>query len=204
MIFLCWSRPSRQEQKDCTDRSGAFNYDPKQKGATSKPASILTQDKELSDSGFLVNHERVLVGSGLDTFERGKSALKNWRHFGLKWAFVDPNSPIHVGAKFCVCYKAIVPWILMPLEVIYVDDSRNPKNAMASFSFGSGTLKGHLLGGEERFSITMDEKNQVWYEVLSFSKPASILSLIGYPYVLLMQKRFAHESTFAMKKHLSS
>lgn len=57
--------------------------------------------------------------------------------------------------------------------------------------------------GEERFSISMDEKNDVWYEILSFSKPASFLSLIGYPYVLVRQKQFARDSTRAMQKYLS-
>ncbi|PIN07831.1 hypothetical protein CDL12_19600 [Handroanthus impetiginosus] len=203
MIFLCWSHPSRQEQKACIDKSGVFNYDSKYKGATAKPALALKQDRELSDTGFLVNHARILVGSGLETFEKGKSALQNWRHFSLNWAFVDPKTPFQRGVKFCVCSKIIFPWLLMPLEVVYVEESRNPKN-LASFSFGSGTLGGHLLAGEEQFSITMDEKNDVWYEILSFSKPANFLSLIGYPYVLLKQKHFAHESTLAMQKHLSA
>lgn len=123
----------------------------------------------------------------------------------------------------------------MPLKVVYVDDSRNQRNAVASYSFGSGTLQGHLLvqfwssglfiyfysfryykwklmvlcfgcdqAGEECFSITMDERNDVWYEILSFSKPANPLSFIGYPYVLLKQKHFARESTLAMQKHLSA
>lgn len=61
------------------DRSGDFNYDTKYKGSTAKSASILKQDKDLSDGSFLVNHARVLVGSGLETFEKGKSALQNWR-----------------------------------------------------------------------------------------------------------------------------
>ncbi|KAI3462323.1 hypothetical protein Pfo_018986 [Paulownia fortunei] len=210
MIFLCWSRPSRQEQKACINKSGVFNYDSKYKGATAKPAFALKQDGELSDSGFLVNHARTLVGSGLETFEKGKSALQNWRlwesvvHFSLNWAYVDPKTPIQSGVKFCVCAKAIFPWLLMPLEVVYVDESRNSKKAVASFSFGSGTLQGHLLAGEECFSITMDEKNDVWYEILSFSKPANFLSLIGYPYVLLRQKHFAHDSRLAMQKHLSA
>lgn len=63
---------------------------------------------------------------------------------------------------------------------------------------------GGKQAGEECFSITMDEQNDVWYEILSFSKPANLLSFIGYPYVLLKQKHFAHESTLAMKKHLSA
>jgi hypothetical protein len=60
-------------------RSGAFNYDAKFRGATSKPLSCLQEDKELSKDGFLLNHVRVLVGSGLETYEKGKSALETWK-----------------------------------------------------------------------------------------------------------------------------
>ncbi|KAL2555882.1 protein of unknown function-containing protein [Forsythia ovata] len=173
MVFLCWARPSPREQKTCIDKSGDFNYDRKYRGATVKPALILQQDVELSDGGFSVNHTRVLVGSGPETYEKGKSALQNWRHFGLNWAFVDPKTPIQTGVKFCVCVKELFPWLVMPLKVVYVNENRNPKKAVASFSFGSGTLAGHLLAGEESFSITLDENNKVWYEILSFSKPIS-------------------------------
>ena len=112
MVFLCWARPSPQEQKACINkyenfnltkvlcqwneifivrfsnlnwclmfiiRSGEFNYDAKFRGATAKPLSCLQEDKELSKDGFLLNHARVLVGSGLETFEKGKSALQTWR-----------------------------------------------------------------------------------------------------------------------------
>lgn len=56
--------------------------------------------------------------------------------------------------------------------------------------------------GEERFSIELDENDQVWYEVLSFSKPAHFLSFIGYPYVQLRQKYFAHQSANAVLKNV--
>ncbi|KAL7192887.1 hypothetical protein ACSBR2_024658 [Camellia fascicularis] len=204
MVFLCWTRPSPEEQKACIMKSGAFNYDSKHRGASAKPASSLQEDRELSKNGFLINHARILVGSGLETYEKGKTALQTWRHFGLDWSFVDPRTPIQSGVKFCVCVKEFFPWLMMPLQVVYVNENRNTKKAVASFGFGSGTLQGHLLAGEERFSIELDEDNRVWYEILSFSKPAHLLSLIGYPYVHLRQKYFAHKSTDAVKKHLSA
>ncbi|KAI9077335.1 hypothetical protein K1719_040648 [Acacia pycnantha] len=204
MVFLCWHRPSLQDQKACVDKSGTFNYDVKYRGATAKSLSSLKEDEGFSKDGFFLNHARVLVGSGLDTFEKGKSALRSWRHFGLNWAFVDPKTPVQQGVKFCACVKEFVPWLMMPLQVVYVNESRTKKNRNASFGFGSGTLGGHLLAGEERFSVEMDEKGQVWYEVLSFSKPINLLSCIGYPYVLLRQKYFAHESTKMMLKHIDS
>uniref|UniRef100_A0A2N9I119 DUF1990 domain-containing protein n=1 Tax=Fagus sylvatica TaxID=28930 RepID=A0A2N9I119_FAGSY len=124
MVFLCWTRPSPQEQKTCINKSGAFNYDAKFRGATSKPLSCLQEDKEFSKDSFLLNHVRVLVGSGLETYEKGKSALQTWKHFGLNWAFVDPKTPIQSGVKFCVCVKEFLPWMMMPLQVVYVDEKR--------------------------------------------------------------------------------
>ncbi|KAF3440369.1 hypothetical protein FNV43_RR18653 [Rhamnella rubrinervis] len=204
MVFLCWARPSPQEQKSCIDRSGTFNYDAKFRGATAKPLSCLQEDKELAQEGFALNHARVLIGSGLEAYEKSKSALQSWRHFGLNWAFVNPNTPVQNGVKFCVCVKEFLPWVMMPLKVVYVDEKRSTKQPKASFRFGSGTLQGHLLAGEERFSVELDENNQVWYEILSFSKPAHVLSFMGYPYVMLRQKYFAHQSTNAVLKHLNS
>ncbi|CAK9142798.1 unnamed protein product [Ilex paraguariensis] len=145
MVFLCWARPSPQEQKACIDKSGDFNYDSKYRGASAKPLSSLQEDRELSKDGFSVNHARNLVGSGLETYEKGKIALQSWRHFGLNWAFVDPKVPIRSGVKFCVCVKEFFPWLMMPLQVVYVNENRNANKAMASFSFGGGTLQGHLL-----------------------------------------------------------
>ncbi|GKV44158.1 hypothetical protein SLEP1_g51370 [Rubroshorea leprosula] len=202
MVFLCWGRPSSEQQKSCINKSGTFNYDSKYRGATDKSVSSLKEDRELSNGGYHLNHARVLVGSGVETYEKGKAALENWRHFGLNWAFVDPKTPIRSGVKFCVCLKEFLPWVMMPLQVVYVKENRNAKKAVASFGFGSGTLQGHLLAGEERFSIELDENNQVWYEILSFSKPAHFLSFIGYPYVQFRQKYFAQHSANAVLKHL--
>ncbi|XP_050237773.1 UPF0548 protein At2g17695 [Mercurialis annua] len=204
MVFLSWTRPSLQQQNDCLSKSTDFNYKTKFKGATAKPVTSLKEDAELTKDGFFINHSRVLLGSGVDSFDKAKFGLQNWRHFGLNWAFVDSKTPIRSEVKFCVCNKEILPWVMMPLQMVYVEDSGNAKKGAASFRFGSGTLQGHLLAGEERFSIEMDEKNQVWYEILSFSKPANFLSFIAYPYVKFRQKVFANQSAEAVLKHMNA
>ncbi|KAF4373814.1 hypothetical protein CsatB_004953 [Cannabis sativa] len=206
MVFFSWARPSPEDWKSCIDRSDTLNYDAKYIGASANPLNSLKQDKGLSKDGFFLNHKRVLVGSGIDTYEKGKNALQSWRHFGLDWAFVDPKTRTQVGEKFCVCVKEFLPWVMMPLKVVYVDEKKKgkEKQSLSSFSFGSGTLQGHLLAGEERFSIELDEKNQVWYEILSFSKPADILSFVGLPYVRLRQNYFAQQSANALLKHLNA
>ncbi|KAK2408751.1 hypothetical protein QL285_044236 [Trifolium repens] len=145
MVFFSWFQPTTQDQNTCINKSGTFNYDDKYRGATAKSLSSLKEDKGFSKDGFLLNNARVLMGTGVDTFEKGKSALSSWRHFGLNWAFVDPKTPIQQGAKFCVCVKEFLPWLMMPLQVVYVNETRATKNRGASFGFGSGTLQGHLL-----------------------------------------------------------
>ncbi|CAH1437153.1 unnamed protein product [Lactuca virosa] len=87
----------------------------------------------------------LAMGSGADAYEKGKTALQTWRHFGLSWAFVDPKTPIENGVKFCACVKEFFPWLRMPLQVVYVNETRNPKLVVSSFGFGGGTLRGHLL-----------------------------------------------------------
>jgi len=63
----------------------------------------------------------------------------------MNWAFVDPKTPVEQGAKFCVCVKEFLPWLMMPLQVVYVNETSTTKNRGTSFGFGSGTLQGHLL-----------------------------------------------------------
>lgn len=211
-MYLSWTRPSSEQQKSCIRKSGGFNYDPKYHGASSRP--LKEDELSLSKDGFFFNHARILLGSGLPTFLHAKTALLDWKHFRLNWAFVDPKTSVEVGTKFCVCVKEIFPWIMLPLQVSYViNDSSNSSSGVgsgdrrmkkAAFGFGSGTLHGHLLAGEERFSIELDENNQVWYEIRSFSKPAHFLSFIGYPYVQFRQRYFAQQSMQSVLEHVTA
>ncbi|CAL9155158.1 unnamed protein product [Musa hybrid cultivar] len=208
-LFLSLGRPTRQQQKACIARSGDFNYDPKFHGASSPLRSslgdnVVVEEEALSKSGFFVNRARVLLGAGPRTFDLAKSALLSWKHFELGWTFVDPETPVEKGERLCVCVKEVIPWLMMPLQIAYVRDEISGRGpTKASFGFGSGTLQGHLLAGEERFSIERDENDEVWYEIYSFSKPAHFLSMVGYPYVKLRQQFFAHRSADALKKHVA-
>ncbi|URE34067.1 hypothetical protein MUK42_22825 [Musa troglodytarum] len=207
-LFLSLGRPTQQQQKACIARSGGFNYDPKFHGASSPLRSSLGDDvaveeQALSQERVFVNPAPVLLGAGPRTFDLARSALLSWkytrcfppspvpillssdccyarrcRHFELGWTFVDPETPVEKGARFCVCVKEVIPWLMMPLQIAYVRDEISGRGpTKASFGFGSGTLQGHLLAGEERFSVERDENDKVWYEIYSFSKPAHFLSM---------------------------
>uniref|UniRef100_A0A0E0J4R6 DUF1990 domain-containing protein n=2 Tax=Oryza nivara TaxID=4536 RepID=A0A0E0J4R6_ORYNI len=214
-LFLSFSRPSQDQQKSCLSAAGGFNYDAPLHGA-SRPKSVAkstagdteASDKALVERGFFVNRSRVLVGSGTTTFNHAKSALLSWKHLALGWANVEPDTPVKAGTRFCICYKELIPWVMLPLQIAYVTDGNGSNSSGHGkgcvFAYGSGTLQGHLLAGEERFSVQLDEDDQVWYEVMSFSKPAHILSSLCYPYVQLRQKHFAHQSGQALLRHVAS
>ncbi|ONK55973.1 uncharacterized protein A4U43_C10F2840 [Asparagus officinalis] len=203
-LLLSLTRPSTEQQKSCVESSGDFNYGSSFRCSSSSYDEAV--EKTLADAGFFINRSRVLLGSGPTTFNLAKSALLSWRHFALGWAFVDPKTPVEKGTKFCVCVKELIPWIVMPLQIAYVSQTSQavagrPKG---SFGFGSGTLHGHLLAGEESFSIEWDENDKVWYEIFSFSKPAHLLSAVGYPYVKMRQRLFAQQSAQELLNHIKS
>ncbi|KAJ3681939.1 hypothetical protein LUZ60_014512 [Juncus effusus] len=199
-LFLSFRRPSPEQQRACVSSAGAFNYPSEFHCST---AAEEDKDESLKKNGFFTNRSRVQLGVGSDAFHLAKSALLSWKHFTLGWANVNPKTPVEKGTRFCVCVKELVPWIMMPLQIVYVSNAVN-RAKRDSFSFGSGTLQGHLLAGEERFSVEWDKDDKVWYEIISFSKPAHILSFIGYPYVRLRQKYFTQQSTQAMLTYVSS
>ncbi|KAH7294494.1 hypothetical protein KP509_27G003200 [Ceratopteris richardii] len=156
---------------------------------------------------------------GLPSSKKQADYLNRTSQFQLGWTSVDANTPVEIKQRFLVrVNEMIVAWLLQPLEIKYVLDTHCtkmqtcPPNASSSinseklkgvFAFGSVTLKGHLLSGEDMFSIKWEEDDSVWYETLSFSKPATFLSLATYPYVQWKQKLFAKQSSVALLKAVS-
>ena len=71
------------------------------------------------------------------------------------------------------------------------------------FGYTYGTLPLHEECGEERFLIELNDQGEVWYDILAFSRPHSMLARIGYPFVRRVQKRFGRESVAAMQREVS-
>lgn len=84
------------------------------------------------------------------------------RHLQLGWASVDPTTPIKVGGKFGIVVHEMVAWLVNPLRIAYVSDEQEVTSKSLSanqavdmpslkstsskvYSFGGGTLQGHLL-----------------------------------------------------------
>jgi len=148
--------------------------------------------------GFLVDHNRIHLGTGQATFEVAKRALCEWRHYRFDWIElhrpdVNPEPEQTVG----VLARALGLWVLNACRVVYVVEEDKP---LSRYAFAYGTLPEHAESGEERFQVEWNqEDDSVWYDILAFSRPNQLLSRLGYPYVRRKQKQFARESKQTMK-----
>ncbi|HEU5459287.1 MAG TPA: DUF1990 domain-containing protein [Pyrinomonadaceae bacterium] len=149
-------------------------------------------------SGFTVDHNRVQLGQGEETYKRAAEALKNWRQFELGWVKIVPRGvAVEVGATVAVKARAFGTWSLSAARVVYViDESRR-------FGFAYGTLPDHVECGEERFLVEWLEDDSVWYDIFAFSKPRHPLVKLSSPLARLLQKRFARESMLILKNHVN-
>ena len=183
---------------------------------------VRTLGDEIASGRYAVDANSCTVGSGSEDFEAAREALLGWEHFQLGWTHVDRATRVVKGEKVAVVAQAVLPWTINPLEVVYVDDSRaqqsrnsgraqqtraqgrrvgSARKGGAHVSFGHGTTHGHLLSGEERFTVRWDpDSDEVTYEVVAFSRPGHPLAAITYPVVRLLQRRFARDSMKAFTR----
>jgi uncharacterized protein (UPF0548 family) len=163
------------------------------------PLSYPTPDmtQRGAPGGFNLDHNRVRLGEGADTFARAKHALQGWRMFDLGWVKLFwPDAPIEVGTVVAVVVRHLGFWSLNACRIVYVIDEDGP---IRKYGFAYGTLPDHMESGEELFSIEWRrDDDSVWYDILAFSKPRHLLARIGYPLSRMMQKRFAKDSLQTM------
>jgi uncharacterized protein (UPF0548 family) len=145
-------------------------------------------------SKFTIDHNRIQIGTGGETYRRAIEALKQWRQFDLGWVSIVPeNVPIEIGATVAVKALAFGSWSLNAARIVYLI------NEEGRFGFAYGTLPDHVECGEERFTIEWNEEDDtVWYDILAFSKPRHPLVRLSFPLARMMQKRFARDSIARM------
>ena len=144
---------------------------------------------------FTIDHNRIQLGKGIETYLRAVDALKEWQQFDLGWVSIVPEGvPIEVGEILAVKARAFGSWSLNAARVVYVI------NEEKRFGFAYGTLPDHVECGEERFMIEFNENESVWYDILAFSKPRHPLVRMSFPLGRMLQKRFARESLQRMIK----
>ena len=147
--------------------------------------------------GYRVDHNRVKLGAGFETYQRAVTALKEWRQFDIGWVrIVPPGTLLADGAVVAVEAKALGLWSLNAARVVYMIDDKG--DMKARFGFAYGTLPHHVEEGEERFSVEWQPDDSVWYDIYAFSRPQHRLAKMGFPFVRMLQKQFAKDSMAAM------
>jgi uncharacterized protein (UPF0548 family) len=148
-------------------------------------------------TGYNVDHNRIQLGSGEGTWQRAAAAVRKWRMFRMPWVNLCwPSAPIQVGTDVAVLVRHVGFYSLNACRIVYVVDEESP---VKRFGFAYGTLGEHAESGEERFTIEWDRNNdEVWYDILAFSRPRQRFAKLGYPLSRLLQKRFAAGSKAAM------
>jgi len=176
-------------------KNHSFNVDEEDVGKTKNFTNFAKKTKSCC---YAIDETKVLLGTNGDVdYEKAKSALKSWKQFQLGWTEVDEATRVRKGQKVCVMIQPFPRvWLLNPLEITYVSEEKKK-----SYSFAHTTLQGHLLAGEEKFTVEKDLQNdRVYFKVETFSKPDHILAKVMYPAVRALQKIFGAHAGFEMKK----
>jgi uncharacterized protein (UPF0548 family) len=148
-------------------------------------------------SSYNVDRNRVLLGKGEALFHHATLAVRDWKMFDLGWVHVYPSAPairtdenVAVIARWCGLYF---------VNACRIVDTIHEHVPIQRFGFVYGTLEDHAESGEERFTVEWDRHtDEVWYDILAFSRPHQLLSKLGYPIARRLQKEFATDSKAAM------
>ncbi|MDB4731304.1 DUF1990 domain-containing protein [bacterium] len=147
---------------------------------------------------YTVDHNRILLGHGAETFASAKLALHHWEHFQLGW--ITPyyfETTISEDKVVGVLAKTYGLWFLNACRIVYLVEEEGPTHRSG---FAYGTLPDHAEAGEERFAIEWNQEDySVWYDILAFSKPNKWYTKLCQPIVRKLQKQFASDSLTAMQ-----
>ncbi len=166
-------------------------------------------NQQSDPAGYQVDHNRIEIGKGRDTFERACDAVRNWQMFNLGWVQIYPeNAPIAEGTNVAILAHVFGFWFLNACRIVYTVNDREGDERFGDlwrFGFAYGTLPAHLERGEERFLIEWNRQDDsVTYDILAYSQPNALIAKVGYPVVRHFQKRFARDSKQAMVKAVSN
>ena len=184
-MFLV-SKPRRDaiDQFIAAQRNQNFSY------------SEVGRSREAAPTGYNLDHNRIKLGEGTESFQRAKQAIRQWKMFDFPWLQLCwPDSPTEVGTTVAVLVSHLGFWSLNASRIVYVVDEPGPTE---KYGFAYGTLPGHAEVGEERFTVEFDSADQsVWYDIYAFSRPTA-LARLAYPFARSLQERFAADSKAAV------
>lgn len=143
------------------------------------------------------DHNRIRLGEGEVTFRRAIAAIRGWQMFNIPWVHLYwPQAPIQLGTEVAVLVAHFGFHSLNACRIVYVVDQDGP---IKRFGFAYGTLWEHAESGEERFTVEWRrDEDEVWYDLLAFSRPRQLAARLAYPLSRQLQRKFAEASKLAM------
>jgi uncharacterized protein (UPF0548 family) len=149
-------------------------------------------------AGYDVDRTRVRLGTGQSVFDAATRALRCWKQFDLGWVTAGPtDTPLTPGEVIAVWARSFGLYWINACRIVYVLDEEGPRTR---FGFAYGTLPSHVEAGEERFLVEWDRSSdEVFYDILAFSRPRHPLVRLAYPLMRRQQRRFARDSAAAMQ-----
>jgi uncharacterized protein (UPF0548 family) len=183
-------KPSEEVVKQFISSQQHLPFTYAQVGATqSQPRDV--------QGGYTVDHNRIKLGEGEETYRRAVAAFRSWRQFDLGWVtVVPPEKPLEIGTTVAVRARVFGFWSLNAARIVYLIDERDSETVR--FGFAYGTLPDHVECGEERFMIEWCADDSVWYDIYAFSHPKHPLARLGFPITRMLQKRFVRDSLAVM------
>jgi len=153
--------------------------------------------RESLSARYRIDRYEFSLGRGRSLFERAAAALLSWRHFEIPWLELHRSGPVAPGQVVATLVRVSGLWFLNPCRVVYVEPPRD--RDVAAFAYG--TLRGHVVCGEERFQVSCDRAHEeVVYTITAVSRPAIALTRLGLPLVRRIQRRFVRSSTEALAR----
>ena len=186
-------RPTPRQIDRYLERQGRLDLSYAHVGATRLGDEALAQT---IGSDFVIDRNRVRIGEGRACFQQACAALAAWRMFSVPGIRVcGAAGPLEVGRTVAVLTRALGLYTLNPCRILEVFDEPGPPGR---FGFAYGTLPGHVACGEERFRVTLQADEDVWYEICAFSRPSHAWLRLATPYFRHRQRAFARGSLHAM------
>ena len=185
MLFLRKPSPRALDSLRLERSSESFSYP--HVGAT----------RSAPPAGWPVNHQRALLGRGPAAHERAVRALFSWRLLAIEGLAVYPSTPtVEPRSEVAILSRHLGIWSVDFCRVIYrLEEEPEADRTRLRTAFAYGTLPGHAVRGEELFSIEWHlPTEEVWYDIFSFSLPATPLVRLAAPLARATQRRFARAS----------
>lgn len=168
-----------------------------QSGSAVSYEAVGATRSDAAPPGFTVDHNRLCLGSGAETFRKASEAIRHWQMFNMPQAQLCwPDTPIEAGRNVAVVFHHFGLWSMNAARIVYVLEERDD---IEKFGFAYGTLLDHAESGEERFSVEWNHAdNSVHYDLFAFSKPQHPLAKLATPLARRLQRRFVRASQAAM------